>query len=326
MKNLTLLIIALLSSILSQAQVTEAPVKLEDALLWEISGNGLQKPSYLLGTMHTVEFRFMFDSIPGIRKVLSAVEQLAAEIDMQAFDSTQRKTPTISNNYFLMPSDTTYSMLYNAEDFSFVDSVLSSGNAHYAERVPAFWQNIYIRYNIYNRIKKESSMDFFLLRLAHHSSKKIFFLETIEEIASKNEKVNISKYKVALKEYEVGLKEQASSLLFILKNAGMINNAYKRLDSLYRARQLSCLSFENQMTEFMESNGQVIKADLEECNFQNEYKSKLINERNDTWMLKIPILISQGPTLIAVGAMHLPGDVGLINQLRKIGYTVKPME
>ena len=152
MKNLILLIIAFLSSILSQAQVTKTSVKLEDALLWEISGNGLQKPSYLLGTMHTVEFRFMFDSIPGIRKVLSAVEQLAAEIDMQAFDSIQRKTPTISNNYFLMPSDTTYSMLYDAEDFSFVDSVLSSGNARYAERIPAFWQNIYSRYIVYNRI------------------------------------------------------------------------------------------------------------------------------------------------------------------------------
>ena len=318
MKNLILLIIAFLSSILSQAQVTKTSVKLEDALLWEISGNGLQKPSYLLGTMHTVEFRFMFDSIPGIRKVLSAVEQLAAEIDMQAFDSIQRKTPTISNNYFLMPSDTTYSMLYDAEDFSFVDSVLSSGNARYAERIPAFWQNIYSRYIVYNRIKKENCMDYFLLRLANTSSKKIYFLETVQDIVDNNKNGNMS-------EYEVGLKEQASSLLFILKNADMIRNGYNLLDSIYRAQQLRRLSFENLTKELMALNGQVTEADLNKSSL-NEYKSKLINERNDAWMLKIPILISQGPTLIAVGAMHLPGDVGLINQLRKIGYTVKPME
>ena len=287
-------------------------------MLWEISGNGLQKPSYLLGTMHTVEFRFMFDSIPGIRKVLSAVEQLAAEIDMQAFDSIQRKTPTISNNYFLMPSDTTYSMLYDAEDFSFVDSVLSSGNARYAERIPAFWQNIYSRYIVYNRIKKENCMDYFLLRLANTSSKKIYFLETVQDIVDNNKNGNMS-------EYEVGLKEQASSLLFILKNADMIRNGYNLLDSIYRAQQLRRLSFENLTKELMALNGQVTEADLNKS-YLNEYKSKLINERNDAWMLKIPILISQGPTLIAVGAMHLPGDVGLINQLRKIGYTVKPME
>lgn len=318
MKNLTLLIIALLSSILSQAQVVETPVKFEDALLWEISGNGLQKSSYLLGTMHTVEFSFMFDSIPGMRKVLSAVEQLAAEIDMQAFDSIQRKTPTISNNYFLMPSDTTYSMLYDAEDFSFVDSVLSSGNARYAERIPAFWQNIYSRYIVYNRIKKENCMDYFLLRLANTSSKKIYFLETVQDIVDNNKNSNMS-------EYEVGLKEQASSLLFILKNADMIRNGYNLLDSIYRAQQLRRLSFENLTKELMALNGQVTEADLNKS-YLNEYKSKLINERNDAWMLKIPILISQGPTLIAVGAMHLPGDVGLINQLRKMGYTVKPVE
>ena len=318
MRKLTLLIIALLSSILSQAQVTETPVKLEDALLWEISGNGLQKSSYLLGTMHTVEFRFMFDSIPGMRRVLSAVDQVATEIDMQAFDSIQRKARTISNDYFLMPSDTTYSMLYNAEDFSFVDSVLSSGNARYAERIPAFWQNIYSRYIVYNRIKKENCMDYFLLRLANTSSKKIYFLETVQDIVDNNKNSNMS-------EYEVGLKEQASSLLFILKNADMIRNGYNLLDSIYRAQQLRRLSFENLTKELMALNGQVTEADLNKS-YLNEYKSKLINERNDAWMLKIPILISQGPTLIAVGAMHLPGDVGLINQLRKMGYTVKSVE
>ena len=61
-----LLVITLLSSILSQAQVTETPVNLEDALLWEISGNGLQKSSYLLGTMHTVGYSFL-DAIPGLQ-------------------------------------------------------------------------------------------------------------------------------------------------------------------------------------------------------------------------------------------------------------------
>ena len=318
MKNLILLIIAFLSSILSQAQVTKTSVKLEDALLWEISGNGLDKPSFLLGVMHTVEFSFMFDSIPGIRKALSAVEQVATERDIMGSDSIRRKTPAISDDYFLMPSDTTYSMLYDAEDFSFVDSVLSSGNARYAERIPAFWQNIYSRYIVYNRIKKENCMDYFLLRLANTSSKKIYFLETVQDIVDNNKNSNMS-------EYEVGLKEQASSLLFILKNADMIRNGYNLLDSIYRAQQLRRLSFENLTKELMALNGQVTEADLNKS-YLNEYKSKLINERNDAWMLKIPILISQGPTLIAVGAMHLPGDVGLINQLRKMGYTVKPVE
>jgi uncharacterized protein YbaP (TraB family) len=34
----------------------------------------------------------------------------------------------------------------------------------------------------------------------------------------------------------------------------------------------------------------------------------------------------QKSLLVAVGAGHLPGDKGVINLLRKAGYTVTPME
>lgn len=325
MRKLAFLIITFLSSIFGQAQVTETSVKLEDALLWKISGNGLQKSSYLLGTMHTVEFRFMFDSISGIRKVLSSVEQVATEIDMMALDSIRRKAPTISDDYFLMPSDTTYSMLYSAEDFSYVDSVLSSGNARYAERTPIFWQDIYVSYNLSLRSskqkKKEMTMDYFVLQFAHSNSKKTFFLETIEEIANKDKKAHISRY-------EASLKEQASNLLFILKNTNMIYNIYDQMDSIYRARKLSRFNFEDLMKELVTvaSNRQVTEFPPPKNDFLNEYKSALVIERNNAWMLKIPALINQGSTLIAVGAMHLTGDLGLINQLRKKGYTVKPVE
>ena len=325
MRKLAFLIITFLSSIFGQAQVTETSVKLEDALLWEISGNGLQKSSYLLGTMHTVEFSFMFDSIPGIWKALSTVERVATEIDMMALDSIRKKAPTISDDYFLMPSDTTYSMLYNAEDFSFVDSVLSSGNARYAERIPAFWQDIYVSYNLSFRNskqkKKEMTMDYFILLSAHQNSQKTFFLETIEEIANRDKKAHFCRY-------EVGLKEQASKLLFILKNANMIYNIYDQLNSIYRARKLSRFNFEDLTKELVTvaSNGQVTEFDPRKNDFLNEYKSALVIERNNAWMLKIPALINQDPTLIAVGAMHLTGDLGLINQLRKMGYTVKPVE
>ena len=318
-----LLVITLLSSILSQAQVTETPVKLEDALLWEISGNGLQKSSYLLGTMHTVEFSFMFDSIPGMRKVLSAVEQVATEIDMVALDSIRRKIPYVSDDCFLMPSDTTYSMLYSAKDFFYVDSVLSAGNARYAERTPVFWQDIYVSYNLRLRSskqkKKNMTMDYFVLLSAHQNSKKTFFLETIEEIANKDKKAHISRYKA-------GLKEQAAKLLFILKNTDMIYNIYDHLDSIYRVRKLSQFNYEDLIKKSVAvaSNGQITELDTKANYFQNEHNSILVKERNNSWMLKIPELINQGSTLIAVGAMHLPGNAGLMNQLRKMGYNVKP--
>lgn len=317
MKKLILLVATFLSSMLSQAQVTETPSKLEDALLWEISGNGLQKSSYLLGTMHTVEFNFMFDSIPGIRKVLSAVEQVATEVDMMASDSIRSKAVPMSADYLLMPPDTTYSMLYNAKDFAFVDSVLSSGNARYAKRIPAFWQDIYVTYNVRN--SKKMSMDYFVLLSAHQNSKKTFSLETREEVINKKKEANLSKYKASL-------KEQASKLLFILKNANIIYNALDQVDSLYRAQKLSRLNFEGIIKELTAPYAQVTDVDLENNALLTNYNSIIVKGRNDAWMLKIPVLINQGSTLIAVGVGHLAGDMGLINQLRKMGYTVNPVK
>lgn len=321
MKKQILLVATVLSSIFIQAQVKEMPTKLDDALLWEISGNGLQKSSYLLGTKHNVEFSFILDSISGIRKVLSSVEQVATEIDMMALDSISREMRSTPDDYFLMPADTTYSMLYDAKDFSFVDSVLSSGNARYAERIPAFWQEIYLNYNLYynlKQIKKEASMDYYLLLIAHQNSKKTFFLETLEEIAVKKREASSFLYKM-------NLKAQASDLLFTLKNISMICSVNNRMDSLYRTQKLSKFNFESLIKELAAPYAQITDLNLENNTILN-YSSIMIKGRNDAWMLKIPALINQGSTLIAAGAIHLVGKLGLINQLRELGYTVKPMK
>ena len=54
-----------------------------------------------------------------------------------------------------------------------------------------------------------------------------------------------------------------------------------------------------------------------------EERNKLIfDERNNYWMKKIPDLIEENSCFIAVGAGHLGGERGIINQLRELGYTV----
>lgn len=67
----TLLTLALLIAALS------APAQ----LLYKISGNGLQAPSYIVGTYHLAEVSFV-DSIPGIRQALDNCQQVYGEIDM----------------------------------------------------------------------------------------------------------------------------------------------------------------------------------------------------------------------------------------------------
>lgn len=40
---------------------------------------------------------------------------------------------------------------------------------------------------------------------------------------------------------------------------------------------------------------------------------------------KLPAIMNAAPTFVAVGAGHLPGEYGLLNLLKKKGYTVEPV-
>jgi uncharacterized protein YbaP (TraB family) len=52
----------------------------------------------------------------------------------------------------------------------------------------------------------------------------------------------------------------------------------------------------------------------------------MIKDRNKEWMKKIPSLLKTGAQFIAVGALHLAGPYGLVEQLKQIGYTVTPIK
>ena len=59
------------------------------------------------------------------------------------------------------------------------------------------------------------------------------------------------------------------------------------------------------------------------CDGTPEEKETLIYKRNDNWMKQMPEIMKQKATFFAVGAGHLPGERGLLAQLKKAGYTVE---
>ena len=52
----------------------------------------------------------------------------------------------------------------------------------------------------------------------------------------------------------------------------------------------------------------------------------LLDERNKKWIPKLKPLLDKGDVFIAVGALHLPGEVGILELLREEGYKVKPVK
>jgi uncharacterized protein YbaP (TraB family) len=54
------------------------------------------------------------------------------------------------------------------------------------------------------------------------------------------------------------------------------------------------------------------------------YKA-LVTDRNERMSDRIAKFIKQQPTFIAIGALHLPGEKGVIGLLRKKGFKVEPV-
>lgn len=51
----------------------------------------------------------------------------------------------------------------------------------------------------------------------------------------------------------------------------------------------------------------------------------LLDDRNERWIGLLKPILTKGDAFIAVGALHLPGEKGLIELLEKEGYTLSPV-
>ena len=53
-----------------------------------------------------------------------------------------------------------------------------------------------------------------------------------------------------------------------------------------------------------------------------QFQEALIHTRNKTMLERVLPMLEEDSTFLAVGALHLPGETGLVEQLRKAGYQV----
>jgi hypothetical protein len=53
---------------------------------------------------------------------------------------------------------------------------------------------------------------------------------------------------------------------------------------------------------------------------------RMVTERNDAWMMPIEMLLAgEQDALVVVGALHLVGEGGVVEMLRKRGYSVEQL-
>ena len=266
-------------------------------LLWEISGNHLKQKSYLFGSHHLVPISFL-DSIKGIYPAFNSCENVVGEIilDDPAVIKKLQQAAVITTG------KTTKDWLTD-EQYAVADSILKSTIGMGLQELrffkPAMIENIYVLalYDRYFQRDEDFQIDSYFQKIGKKEGKRLFSLETVEE-------------QIQLLLESKSLEEQAQSLYETLTSSTELLTQIEALNDKYLAQDLEGL----------------LELNNNDTTQTEEERFALIDKRNIRWAEILPKQLALGNNFIIVGAMHLPGENGLIHLLQKQGYKVKPVK
>ena len=279
------LIVSVFLSFLSFAQSNTS------SLLWEIQGPKQDKASYIFGTMHLMDdAHFYFPK--KLEKLVSTVDAVCLEIgDVQH---------TLINPELLMLKEGSF--LTKLSEMQ-MDTLCSWAKIKLLMDKDQFIINFSKAkpFLIYQLILQNELPD-------HLQSQEI----KIEEIlATKKKKMTL------------GLETIESQLALFdsIPAVSQINLIMTELAELSKVLTNFNLTQENYLLQDVDNIHKELMKDIQDPYFN----LKFIDERNASWVEKIMPMTANQSVLFAVGAGHLGGENGLLNLLRKQGYSVKPM-
>lgn len=274
-------------------------------LLWKVSGNGLNEPSYIIGTHHLAPFSIM-DSIAGLRNAMNETRQVYGELKMSEMQSPA--TMQQMQKTMMLEGDTTLTSLLSPEDFAtankFCKENLMMDLSMATKLKPAFLLNnvvvaAYIKH--IGKFNPQEQLDTFFQSQATSNGKKVDGLETPE-----------FQFNLLFNGYS--LKRQAQLLMCTINNIDTEVESLKKLTDAYMRQDLSTML---RISEERKGN---------QCDPLPGEEDAMIYDRNKAWSVKLPAIMKDAPTFVAVGALHLPGEKGLLNLLKKQGYTVEAVK
>jgi len=263
-----------------------------NTLLWQISGNGLKKPSYIFGTMHLLcaDDARLSDNL---KKAVRESDQIYFEIDLD--DMTQLMS---TMKYIRMNDNTKLSDLLPDEEYQRIKKYF---NGH-PSMIPFAMMERFKPYMLTSLISESgigcestNGMEMSIMDEAKKSNKEIKGLETTQFQAGLFDSIPYEK--------------QAKELLNYIDSIDKYNKSTAELVEVYKNQDLKKIE---ELTTRSEAG-------------IDQYLDLLIYDRNRRWMQSLNFALRTKPTLIAVGAGHLPGEKGMLELLKKAGFKLKPI-
>lgn len=263
------------------------------SLLWEITGKQLKKPAYLYGTMHSQDKR-IHQVADSVYLTFDASNAIALEL---VTDSTMDMKNVMKSMFM---TDTTLHDLYTDEEYGLVKALVQKKLGVMANMLnidkwkPLFLSSLLARGT--HQKEMNLTLDMAFQQRASQQEQQLIGLETMEEqLASVD---------------NIPLTEQASMLLDYAQRPAYMDSISLVMIDLYVANDLGGLL-------------NLMKGD--ESFSGTNFNQSLVVKRNHLMAQRIDALLNRYPAFIAVGALHLPDEEGLIALLSKQGYKVRPI-
>lgn len=269
-------------------------------LLWKVTGHGLKHPSYLFGTHHLIPISFL-DSVPGLYKAFNSCDEVVGEIALNNSDAVGK----IQRAAVMPDKKTLRELIPDSADYNMVDKELKRVLKFGLKDVPVINPSLLLSMYEVALFQKatgyndDTRSDSYFQTVAAEKGKKVVGLETVEQ-------------QIALLFGNGSLQRQASLLVETVRAKGVELQQMLELNKLYKEGKLNDLLIMA-----------LHKGDLTDMT-QQEFTA-MVDNRNASWAEQLPDLMHKSTCFIAVGALHLPGQNGVIELLRKKGFRVTPV-
>jgi uncharacterized protein YbaP (TraB family) len=260
------------------------------SLLWKVTGKDIKSPSYIYGTIHIQDKRvFAFDQT--VSNAFNSCDAFAMEILMDEIDRDEIMDA-------MLMKDNSLDKLLSKEDYYILDSVVKamtgSGLFLYNKMKPFFLSSQLMQMNIQQDM--ELALDLHFLKMARDANKLCFGVEKFQDQINAIDAISL---------------EDQTQMLFDGLTDTSGNQATEKLDEM--------------LVEYMNFNLNAMFEMSNDTSLPAEFNKAFLIDRNVGMAKNFVKIAKKQSVFCAVGAAHLPGETGVIELLRKKGYTVEPV-
>ena len=263
------------------------------SLLWEITGNGLKKPSYLFGTMH-VSSKMAFHLSDSFYYAIKSADAVALELNPDVWQGQMVRMDELKQQYsnYVKPLRGDYLTESSFRLKNYDDELKLALSTE-----PAVVNSLLYRsYKPREDFEEDTFLDLYIFQTGKKLGKRGTGVENYYE----TEKIVLQAYgDMATEKKKKNIDTDGESMRDMVEK---IQDAYKRGD----------LDLMDSLDNKMEQSP--------------AFREKFLYYRNEIQANSMDSIMKKSSLFVGVGSAHLPGPRGVIELLRKKGYQLRPIQ